>query len=122
MPESACLVTYGKTWRKKVTMEGGNIRKRYVSDSRKGQYFKNPAQQWDEEYKKVIEERRRDKFKEWRSNKNMKNFIEYNKAKAVARKIIKQKKQQDFKKFAMSLNKNISTTYVWHKMSVVKQI
>lgn len=67
----------------------------------------------------VIEERR-DKFKEWRSNKNIKNFIEYNKAKAIARKIIKQKKQQDFKKFTMSLNKNISTTYVWNKMRVLR--
>lgn len=44
MQESAWLATYGKTWKKKVIMEGDNIRKRYPGDSLRGHHLKNPAQ------------------------------------------------------------------------------
>lgn len=41
----------------------------------------------------------------------MKNYIEYQKMKAIARKI-KRKKREDFKKFTRRLDKNLSIKYV----------
>lgn len=51
----------------------------------------------------------------------MEDFIEYKKARAIARKTIKVNKKEDFRRFAASLNKNTNLKYVWKKIKVIKK-
>lgn len=39
---------------------------------------------------------------------------------AIARKTVKRKKREDFKKFTRRLDKNLSIKYVWNKIRVLK--
>lgn len=50
----------------------------------------------------------------------MEKYIEYKRLRAVARKIIRQKKRDNFKEFTNGLNKNSNLSYVWKKMKVIK--
>lgn len=91
MQEPAYLATHGAKWKEKVIIEGGEIKKKTSSNYRNRRHTRNPAQWWDEECERVLKTRQK-KFKEWKKMRNVKSFIEYNKAKAIARKTIKQKK------------------------------
>lgn len=80
---------------------------------------KNPVEWWDEECVKAIEERK-DKLKEYIKEQSMDSFIEYKRTRAIARKIIRQKKRENFINFVSNLNKNSNIIYVWNKMKVIK--
>lgn len=82
--------------------------------------LRNPVTWWDEECRIVIEDRKR-KLKRYQETLSLTDFIEYKKARAIARKTVKFKKKEDFKRFAASLNKNTNLKYVWQKMKVVKK-
>lgn len=81
---------------------------------------KNPVSWWDEECRTMVEERVK-KLKNYQKSLSLQDFIEYKRARAIARKTIKNKKKEDFKIFAISLNKNTNLKYVWHKMKVLKK-
>lgn len=80
---------------------------------------KNPVQWWDEECEKAIEERK-EALKKYYKDMTMENFIEYKRLRAVARKVIRRKKRENFVEFAGSLNKNSDLSYVWKKMKIIK--
>lgn len=80
---------------------------------------KNPIQWWDEECEKTIEERK-EALKKYYKDMIMKNFIEYKRLRAVARKVVRRKKRKNFIKFTGSLNKNSNLSYVWKKMKIIK--
>lgn len=82
--------------------------------------IKNPVSWWDEECRAVIEERKT-KLTKYQETLDHTDFIEYKKARAIARKTIKQKKKEDFKRFATSFNKTTNLKYVWQKMKVLKK-
>lgn len=65
-------------------------------------------------------EERKEKLKEYIKEQSMNNYIEYKRTRATARKIIKQKKKENFIDFVSSLNKNSNIKYVWNKMRVIK--
>lgn len=50
----------------------------------------------------------------------MQDFIEYKKARAVARRTINDKKKKDFVRFIESINKFTSMSYVWKKIKVLR--
>lgn len=60
--------------------------------------FKNPVSWWDEECRIVIEKRKK-KLKRYQETLSLPDFIEYKKYRAIARKTIKQKKKENFKRF-----------------------
>lgn len=74
---------------------------------------------WDKECEKVIKNRKR-KLKIWKSTRTLKDKIEYNKARAEARKIINRKKRKDFYEFCNSINKYMSMKYIWNVMRSYK--
>lgn len=49
----------------------------------------------------------------------MKDYVEFNKAKAIARKNINKKKKQNFISFIESINK-FSMKYIWNKIKILK--
>ena len=53
-------------------------------------------------------------------NPNIHNLIEYNKADAKAKKVIKQTKKQNWKSFCMSINKNTPIGNIWSKLNSYK--
>lgn len=55
-----------------------------------------------------------------KKNKGTHSYIEYNKAKATARKIINKKKRDNFFSFCYSINKFSDIKYVWNKMRIFK--
>lgn len=67
----------------------------------------------------MIEDRKK-ALKRYCKEMNMENFIEYKKLRAIARKVVKQKKRENFKEFVKGLNKNFNLNYVWKKMKVFK--
>lgn len=80
----------------------------------------NPVTWWDEECRIMIEERKK-KLKIYQETLTLVDFVEYKKARAIVIKTIKQKKKNDLKRFATSLNKNTNLKYVWQKMKVLKK-
>lgn len=58
---------------------------------------KNPIEWWDEDCHQAIENRK-SKLKKFLRSQDIKDFIEYKKAIALIRKVIKFKKKEDFKK------------------------
>lgn len=71
----------------------------------------NPVSWWDHDCETAINNRKR-QLREFKATKRIKDFIEYKRLRAVARKIIKQKKREDLHRFAASLNKNVNIKYV----------
>lgn len=55
-----------------------------------------------------------------KKNKGTHSYIEYNKARATARKIINKKKRDNFFSFCSSINKFSDIKYVWNKMRIFK--
>lgn len=80
---------------------------------------KNPVEWWDKECEKAIEDRK-EALKKFYKDVVMEKFIEYKRLRAVARKIIRQKKRENFKEFVSGLNKSSNLSYVWKKMKVIK--
>lgn len=75
---------------------------------------------WDEECQEIIE-KRKEKLVAFKRSKNLEDFIEYKRIKAMAKKIVKRKKREELHRFAASLNKNVSIKYVWRKMRILKK-
>lgn len=121
MKEAVLKATYGEKWKEKFEYIDGKIKKKEEKgqEDKRWRNNRNPAQWWDEECKQVVEERKK-KFKIWRRNKTMENYIELKRMKALTRKTIKKKKREDFQKFANKIDKNMSIKYVWNKMRILK--
>lgn len=75
---------------------------------------RNPVTQWDEECDKVTNERKK-RHKEWIKKPNLKNYIEYKRVNALARKT-----KESLINFASSLNRKFNIRYVWDRMKTVK--
>lgn len=84
------------------------------------QYQKNPAEWWDEECQKVVEQKKK-KLTKFKDIFRIEDFIEFKKAKAEAVKTINRKKRDNFKRFITTINKNTNMSYVWNKMKVLKK-
>lgn len=80
---------------------------------------RNPVEWWDAECEEAIKNRK-EALKRVKKVPSLKNWIEYKRNRAMARKIIKNKKKENFRKFAGSLNKSISINYIWNKIKVLK--
>lgn len=65
---------------------------------------KNPVEWWDIECESVVKEREK-ALSKYNKDKSMPNKIEYKKQSAVARRLIKSKKTENFKAFVTSLNR-----------------
>lgn len=65
-------------------------------------------------------ERRAEKLEIFEQEKDLTSYIEFKKARAEVRKVIRLKKKENFVKFAQSINRNQGMTYVWKKMRVLK--
>ncbi|XP_058810377.1 uncharacterized protein LOC131675415 [Phymastichus coffea] len=79
----------------------------------------NPASWWDEECNKA-KRLRRAALKKWRFTQDLVDLIAYKKAAAIATKLFKKKKRQDFKKFAATINFRKDSSYAWYKAKVLK--
>ncbi|XP_025074629.1 uncharacterized protein LOC105429391 isoform X1 [Pogonomyrmex barbatus] len=71
----------------------------------------NPVKWWDEECEEVIRNRKKAQ-KKFVRKETMHAYIEYKRCRAIARKVIKLKKTQNFESFCTSINKNINMNYV----------
>lgn len=60
------------------------------------------------------------KLKEFLKHRTMEKYEEYSQCKIEVRKILRQKKKNNFLKFVEEINKNISMDYVWEKMNVLR--
>lgn len=74
---------------------------------------------WNEECKKAAEERKK-AFKEYRKEKTTLKYKKYREIKVETRNLIRKKKKDKFMDFVKSINKNISMTYVWQKMKILR--
>jgi len=97
MIEAVEVATYGERRDKEKKQEDKEEstdeemeRKKIVARSSKK---KNPVTWWDEECEKAIEDRKK-ALKRYCKEMNMENFIEYKRLRAVARKVIRQKKRE----------------------------
>lgn len=79
----------------------------------------NPVEWWDEDCRLAIQ-KRAEKLEVFEREKDLASYIEFKKARAEVRKVIRLKKRESFVKFAQSINRNQGMTYVWKKMEVFK--
>lgn len=112
----AVMEATGKEWK---IAEDGSVAELKKIRSGIGKRIRNPVSWWDKECEIAIKDRY-NALKKVKKEKSLKNWIEYRRLRAVARKVIKKKKREDFQRFAQSLNKNISLKYVWNKMKILK--
>lgn len=70
----------------------------------KRKWKKNPVKWWDKECEEIVEQRKT-ALHNYMKDKTRKNWIEYKRSRAVARKTIKKKKREDFQEFAESQQK-----------------
>ena len=83
------------------------------------QKYRNPVSWWDEECQD-IKQKRKHTFKKWEKNKEMIDLYEYKRISAEAKKLFKSKKKGDYKKFAETLNINVSSTYTCNKAKILR--
>lgn len=102
----------------KITPNSGGKRNRN-KDSKHTQHHKQPKKWWDIECQEAIDQRKK-ALQEFRENKNRHNFIKFKKCKAIATKIIEDKKKKSFEAFSMSINKFSNITYVWNTIRALK--
>ncbi|OXU32218.1 hypothetical protein TSAR_008012 [Trichomalopsis sarcophagae] len=74
---------------------------------------------WDEECSKIIR-LRKTSYKKWGTTTNLQDLIEYKKNYALVKKKLKQKKKDNLKKFAESLNFRSNPNYVRNKSKILK--
>lgn len=61
-------------------------------------------------------------LKHFKKKRTIEDYEEYRRAKKKeARKTIRKKKNESFRKFVTTINKNTDITYVWNKMSFKKR-
>ena len=80
---------------------------------------RNPVPWWDEECQE-IKDLRNKAFKTWERNKDEKDFIEFKRLRALARRIFKNKKRESFKRFTESLHSHTDIKYVWNTSKILK--
>lgn len=73
---------------------------------------------WDEECEEAVKLRRRCRAKLWK-NPSTENLIAWKRARAQARYVIKQKKEESFMEFIDSINCNTPSSTIWKKIKSV---
>lgn len=81
--------------------------------------MRNPVEWWDVKCDKAIKDRIAAR-KTYERSKDLASKIEYKKTIAIARRITKQKKRENFKSFATNLNRFSNIKYIWQKMNIFK--
>lgn len=80
---------------------------------------KNPVEWWDADCRKAIKDRNTAR-KAYEKIRNLATKINYKRSIAVARRVVNEKKKENFRKFASSLNRFTDVSYVWKKMNTFK--
>ncbi|XP_020297805.1 golgin subfamily A member 6-like protein 22 [Pseudomyrmex gracilis] len=88
--------------------------------NKSNKHNKNPCCWWDNECKEAIDNRRL-KQKHFKREKTISSLIAFKKARAEARKLLRFKKREGFRKFARSINKNTGMKYVWNKIRALRK-
>lgn len=115
MKEVICSVTPGKIWDEDNAKVRNKSENGVVKERRKN----NPKSWWDNECVEVVKIRKNMLVK-FKRTRDMKDYIEFKKARAVARKTINIKKKRDFVDFVQSINRFSSMKFVWNKIRVMK--
>ncbi|RLU23006.1 hypothetical protein DMN91_005284, partial [Ooceraea biroi] len=94
-----------------------------ISGHRKSSRHKTrqPVQWWDAECAAVIQDRKA-KLQTWKRSQRMEDFIEFKRARAIAKRTIKSKKKEDLDRFCNSINRYTDMSYVWNTMRVFKRV
>ena len=79
----------------------------------------NPVPWWDSECERA-KRLCRASFKKWQFSNELNDLINYKMYAAIARKTFKNKKRENFRKFAESIDFRTSPTYVWNKTKIFK--
>lgn len=96
------------------------VKDRYINNKNQGNNKKGQDNSWwDKECEEVINNRKKCLIR-LKKNKDTHSYIEYNKARAIARKIMNKKKRDNFFSFCSSINKSSDIKYVWNKMRIFK--
>lgn len=74
---------------------------------------------WDKECEEIIKNRKK-WLKLFKRNKDMHSFVEFKKARAIARKIINKKKRDNFMNYCKSINRFSNLKHVWNAMRIFK--
>lgn len=131
MRKAVEIATYGKT-RKSPDDKNENSGLSTDSNKRKskGTRNSNPVSWWDQDCEYAIQERKR-QLRKFRSTKSMEDFIEFKRFRAIAKKVIKQKKREDLHRFASLILLYFvphifyvdffNIKYVWNKIKVLKK-
>lgn len=109
--------------RKAVNIASGRkdtLRRSTSPTVKQGKSNKQQVRWWDAECSEVIEMRKK-KLKIYKKLQTLHSFIEYKKHVAIARRVIRKKKRENFKNFCNSISRYTSLTYVWNIMRTLKK-
>lgn len=93
MKEATGIATYGEKFKKNYKENKINKGKEEGNKKEIKRQIRNPVTWWDEECYEVTDERKK-KLKEWLKRSDLKNYTEYKRVNAIARKTIRRKKRK----------------------------
>lgn len=111
------IATRGTSREKKDNrnVKGAENTKRRTNQTKRD---KLPVKWWDAECEQVIK-KRENNLKEFARKEDIKSFIEFNKARAIAIKIIQEKKRKDLQDFLLGINRNTNPKYMWNRLKLI---